>query len=370
MRAIIDLAVAEEALRWHSSDNRLGVVHSKVAGDSIILESSSDTMWRRSVLPARDTEDGEVRFSLARIMLQLKTVLKATELRIEAPNKGRGNVVTTVGRSTSSTPIMADISTFWRPATQPEEIAEVGADDLKWAFRAARTAAANPNATGGEAYKSVLVTIQDSRLSTVATDAYRLAFATVECMASKDEEFRVIPDPFIKSLLLMGDPVVVIRQGGHLGVKGDRHMALMTSLDVQAPATGKVISKAKMNPHAVTMEVAELKAALKGMATDMDGKITMNFFHDYVVLANASSASNAVGRTEIEVEASVNMELVDTQVGVNSNFLTSLLDAVRTPKIEMRLLAQKGIMMTLLEFEGSKSDTDFVGVLSLSKATK
>lgn len=332
MRAVLDRKDFESTLRWHSSGSSLRLLYARVENDNLIIESATETEWKRTILPTQSCEAGEARFSTARIQEQTKTNKSAqtVELSVE-----KNNVITRIGRSKSASPVVPMISGWWAPEGDLVEVAEADLNDIHWCFKAASHAAARPSQEAAEVLKGVKVIVTEGSITMHATDSYRLASASVECMASEPVQFITSPSAFVSNLGMMDSTVTLVRSRDHYGALGSRHSFILRTLAGETRDISKVLDKAKGYTDGAVIPVEEFSSAVTGVGAGRLGQVEIAFHDDHLTVTNTISSEGMAGLTEAEVEGEVDEALRGHVIRVSAANLSEMLKAIRTKRVRI-----------------------------------
>lgn len=371
MRATCDGKALEKVLKWHSSGSALREMHVSVVDGGLVVESSSPEAWRRSVLPAHDTADGEAILIWTRLIDQMR-VGRGSPVHIERDGTV---VVTKVGRSTARSPIVAQGGAHWTPTEPLAEVAEVDLADFEWALKAAATAAAKHSQKAAEGLKAVHVNVSDCHLVLSGTDAYRLGQVSMDCMTSQPGMWLVPPGSLVTSLPVMGDPLRLVTSGGHLGLADDSFQMLATSI---APVAGRgdgppslpfpkikaALDRAQALPGSVVLPIRDLADSLASSGSGPTGQVVLSVGDDHVTVANRVSSDTSPGQTETVIDA-----VVDGMTGLtfafNSTYLLEMLRTMRSDDVSLTTTEDPKTPLALREHGEESSDSTYLAALAL-----
>lgn len=180
-----------------------------------------------------------------------------------------------------------------------------------------------------------LMKLGDNSLSIVATDGYRLALVENDLEGAREAEGVLVPRKALQELLrLEGEGDVSLGRGeNHLSFKVGRRELICRILEGTFPDYERVI--AKDNDQSVVIDRRMLNEAIQRVALltgDRARAIRCDFQDDMVTIsATNPDLGEAVEELECKLEGS------GVKIGVNPDYLSHFLGAVRSDQVKLDL---------------------------------
>ena len=364
VRVVLQRRRIEPTLRWHTTGGTVRPLHVAVKDSVLTIQSASPEAWRKTTLPldGHDYVDGDARFVAARVLAQMKASSRSDSLTLESDG---GVVSAWLGHSRATIPTMADIPGFWAPVEPVRSHAEVNADDLAWAIKAAANAAAPRRHKAAEMLKAIRVCVDANTMQVSGTDSYRLAQAALTCRGLDSPVDKLVhPDALVSATAIMDDPVHVVTSGDHhLGLSDNTHTLLTASLAEQGADVSAALNHAtQVDQHAATTS-DDLRRALAAIGSPHLGQVELTFGRGTLQVANRTGGEPE-DRTEVSLSADID-GLEGRTVTVNAASLACLCAAVRTKGVDLGVNSTRHNCPLVVREDAPRRDTQYLGALAM-----
>lgn len=360
MKATAEKDALFTLLGWHSKTSPAGLVQLSVAEHDapLVIESaSSDNGWQRSTLNTTASEPGTAAFSALRTMAQRKLSKRAAEVTLDADDT---HMVSRLGRSTATSPLVIDVPEFWRPEPTPDGrdpftvIAEVETSELAWMLRAGDAMRSQDPAHPTHAATLV---VEGTTVALHATDGYRMGFAQIESLIPGVSTHAYIsPSALLAPVSVMGQAQTVdlIATDGHIGVRGAGTVMARATTAAGPPPMEKLQAQAaqalEQSPP-VQVPVSEFADAVTGVGLGKNGSTLVEVGEDYLTVSSAASSSEMEGSTRVDVEANVPDGAQGSTFKINAANAAAALKQMRCPMVSVTRTSR---MVVLAEPEGPR----------------
>lgn len=369
MKVIADKDNLFDLLTWHGKGSDSGLVRVSVAEDNgaaTIESASKDNGWQGSTLDTMGSQAGQAAFSVARILAQKRLGRRTDQITLELDGN---SVISTVGRSTASSPAVPDIPEFWRPqGDEPDPftvVAEVDTTSLAWLLK---TGDAMRSGDPTLPTRAATLIVKDGTVSIHSTDTYKMGFGQIEStVTGHDSTYYLSPADFLSPLSIMNsaETVELIEHNGHLGLRGAGSIMLRASMASGPPKMDAFHDNALATLQESTpliLPVSDFTDALGGVGMGENGATLLEINEDHIVISNANASSSAEGTTKAEVEAEVPEEACGSSFKFNAANASATLKQARTNEIAM---TRTNRMVIFAEPNTHDSETPFIANIAL-----
>ena len=235
-----------------------------VEGDSLFLEGSDGTYWRKTQMPLLGSDNIEG-FAFTPIA-QLSRILipgSAPQATFVVDDSSR-EITIFAGRSEFKLGLAIEPQ-GWEEMPAVKEVARANRENILWALRTAGAGAATAAEKGKSDLMGVQIEIEADKMVFAATNGYRMIRTRVDAVGIETGSLTTLPAHLIDAIqvILGPDVTFVTTELGLFGVADAKTSAVSLRMAVKPPPIQKILNGGQQLVEGTTLDSAEFVEALQ-----------------------------------------------------------------------------------------------------------